>query len=477
MDRVLRRVAMVAAIAPAIACGPESHEIEVDCDAPAVPLVIVGTDELAEPAGQVGDVWVFEVTELDDDLADLLAKGDGVSSDQHASQRVVAVDECGEEPRLVAEGVGRVEAPPRADLPWLADGSVDAPGLWWIHPVDAREPERLSSNAWSFAWFDGGVLVVDDDRLVRIDAHEGGEWTRSTLVEGVEDIARDLRGNAIAARTAVVTTEGELVRVDLQGGTELVRADVYGAWTFDESARALAALSFSGHVVLDVDAGVEIVLGDGSSSESMAGTGSAIWAELDETVPEQTQIVLMPEVRELRLPGRWDCQACRAGAPVRALRGPDGIHLLASDADTPQLVFTGIADVVVGDEAIYLVAYDLEAATPDVPLGAPYSLLQMELDGSGLAPLFDGTVASAARLTDGRWATIDDVRSGGLGALSIRNGERTLDVDSDVLALLETWNDAWSTFDHPRADFLFGTVADGHGHNVVWLADADRLLP
>ncbi len=475
MGRVLYRATAAAAIGSAIACGPEADELEVDCDAPSVPLLMVDGDELATPAGRVGDARLFEVTTFDDDLADLLASGYGVSWDSEAERRIVAVESCGDEPRLVGHGLGDVQVPPREDLPWLAGGSDASPGLWWIDPVHGRAPEHLSSNKFSRSWFAGGVLVVDDDQLVRIDAPQVGESTRTMLVDDIQALALAASHALVVERVAAVTNDEELVRVDMEGGVERVRSGVGAAWAFDPHARAMVAVTFdTRNVALDVDAGVEIALGDGGG---LTGTGSAVWSRLEDSESDQTQLVLMPEVRELRLPGRWDCHACRLGAPVRALRGPEGIHLLASDSDVPDLVFPGEADVVVGDEAIYIVEYEVDAETPGYPLGAPYRVLQMELDGTGLVPLFDRTVASAARLTDGRWATIDTASDGGLGPLSIWNDEQELDVDADVLAVLEQWNDADLTFARPRADFLYSTVSSGHGHNIVWLADADRLLP
>jgi hypothetical protein len=101
----------------ACACAPDSDESEIDCEAAAVPLLPLEDDEDAYLAGRADDDWVFEVRTWPSDLDDIAAGEEAMLPIAH---RVVTVSGCGDEVRVVGESLESLQAPPRADMPWIA---------------------------------------------------------------------------------------------------------------------------------------------------------------------------------------------------------------------------------------------------------------------------------------------------------------------------------------------------------------------
>lgn len=470
------------------ACSAESGRAEVDCDAVAVPLLELAADERAELVGRAGDDWVFEVRTYPADLDDIAAGDDPMLPIAH---RVETVGGCGEEARIVGDGLDWVDAPPQDDLPWIARTAKQRSpqGLWLVDPHAKAPLVRLTSGIEDYVRTESGAIVVDgngSDRtwLSRVEVEVGRSPVMTTEREGIRELAPVLDGSQVYERVAFVTEVAELTVRELATGAErIVRSDVVRARMLDASGDRfyVTTTAAPSGVVIDDAAGLEIELLSGSDVEVIGSASVAVgptWLEgilreAGQTV--ETHQVLLPDLRELRHAGDWTCVDCgRRHSDAILLRGPEGIYRVDPESDTPVLVgaFAGSA-VVLADR---IRVYDAVAVEPPA-LGVPtYRLLDMALDGTDVRDVLGEEANDIASLGDGRWAYVRGVDHDGDGELVVLDegiGERRVvagRVGADVGWL------SWALVgDEGGARLLYHQRGDDEVEGV-WLVDLDRVL-
>jgi hypothetical protein len=481
MTRAWMLVGMVAC-----ACEAGAGQ-EADCESDAdVPLLPLDVDEAATLAGRTDDAWIFQVTTYPEAYATLIARQEQWPAP--VAKRIVAVEGCDAVPRTIADGLEQVHAPPRVGLPWIAASEAivgTSSALWRIDPEGDDAPVQLTGRYSSVVWTDDGALVVDTDdgnggTLVRVRETEDGVTTTIER-EGVLQIARSVVGDLVLDRVALVTIEGDLVVRDLASGEErLVRPGVGSAEALDAHSRILRLSTAieERDVVVDVDGGaaIEFAPDDGRLVFRSSSIGSAEARFFDGEGISDTQIVLLPELRELQFAGDWWCADCsRTETESALLAGPDGLFWLAPGGEVPVRVRAGATIGGIADGHLYA----LEPASPTV--GASYGpgarLVRMDLDGSQPVDLLRGDAAmDVVRLSADRWAYTHDVGADGLGELVV--------VDTATAAREAVADDVWQrgfssfTFDYdePMDDITYFAVSDDPARHGMRLVHVDRLF-
>jgi hypothetical protein len=453
-------------------------------------LLPLEPEESATLAGRVGASWIFDVEVSSSDVLDDIDAS--VDDDpESVGERVVAVDDVGAVPRVIADGF-RVVGRPKVDgLPWLAtQRGEEAPGLWRIDPVNGAAPIRLTSGSGGLAWTETGVLALDGDddepsTLVRLHETSDGEMQKDVLREGVERIVGSLALPDIQDRIALVTTGGDLLVRDVDDGAErLVRTGVASAVGFDAHARALFVTDVDGrYFAIDVDDGRELSLGPDEEGEwvSVAQGHDQVVIAYSESLSDEgsSVVVVMPDLRRLDLEGRWTVvfrDPVEDGTVL--LRGPGGLHRLDPGSTVPSLVLgidTSSAHVI--DERISV----LEDQVRD-PL-APYTLTPrrlLVLDGRDAEPevAFEGPFTNARLLAPDRWAFAEyvDGRGGDVVLVDLDSGAEAR-LDGPVLGYFQTPDDFYAAVaSEAEQTLLYYRDDDDRRINGIWLVDVDRLL-
>jgi hypothetical protein len=438
----------VLVVVMAAGCGPATASDPIDCDEAIVPL-------FDAPEGR--------------ELADVLRVGDGVIVEVKVDlegviyppydHSLLAIDHCGAKPRTLATSVGDLHPAPREGLPWLVEiATTDTSETWLLDPAGDAPHYRVSTSTSafdSFDWFDDGVVVTRSAadgatyELVAISDSAGtvAEWI--AIADVVPHIAAGLSTliRSIASASAV----GELVLVDpLRHSTEAVRSDVLSGFALDVDARLVwftvaDAELYERDWILDRSSGEEILIGrpewSGVGYERTASMISASTSSADET-----QVVLLPEGREMWWPGDWSALfSAHARDGTRLLYKDDQIHRLLPGAERPELIYPAPAIPFFADETFYLFAVDVDS----------YRALRLEDDGSFLDVL-DRGVLDVWALNDGRWVYLTGpAEPGELRVRDLQSGDDTLLADDVIsIAARDPYGSSWGT----RDDVLFVTA-------------------
>jgi hypothetical protein len=453
-------------------------------------LLPLAPEEAATLAGRVGSSWIFDVTVSSSDVTDDIDAS--VDEDlEVVAGRIVAVDEVGAEPRVIADGFDAVTGPPASGLPWLAKRrGADTPGLWRIDPVNGAAPVRLTNAHGSFVWTRTGVLALDGDgdeekMLVHLRETADGEVQKEGLREGVGSIVSNSRGAEVQDRIAFVTSAGDLIVRDVDDGAErVVRTGVSSALGFDAHARVMFVSALDGrYFAIDADDGRELALGPDEQGGYVGVVHSAdqvvIGSGQSPSDEGRSIVVVMPDLRRLDLEGRWMVVFREPGEDGTVLlRGPDGLHRLDPGSTVPSLVLpidTLNAHVI--DDRISV----LEDQVRD-PL-APYTLTPrrlLVLDGRDAEPevAFEGPFTNARLLAPDRWAFAEyaDGRGGDVVLVDLDSGAEAR-LDGPVLGYFQTPDDFYAAVaSEAEQTLLYYRDDDDRRINGIWLADVDRLL-
>jgi hypothetical protein len=485
-DRVVRgayRLACVWACLAAAACGPESGEEPVDCERDVtVPILRVGSDEVVVPYGRMEESWMFVVLTYPGDAREMWTSNAGWSDP--LSYRVVASDGCDAESRTLANGLDELEPAPRADLPWVARSGRDDgdAGLWLLDPMRNGAAHRVQDHwPWQHPWIDGALWMLEGSGdppydLVRVEIDADGEASKNLVRSGVHGIASAV-GPEVVRSVIAVESDGVVIVLDAQSGEELWRRDApYGADVFDADARVLLVVEETEAFVVDRIAGVEIRL-ERSPVTVFESEPGAVWRPLVENGEEFTRMVLIPEMLERRLPGRWSCtDACDADAPARVLQGPDGLYLLGDPMAEPLRLRGGEGDASIVDDHVELRMYEPSMDPDASALEWEHREAAHAFDGSAIVDdRFGRAVLDSIALIDDRWAYVRE-SDDAFGELVFFDGrtEAHVPIADDVFPLLDAWRGAstlpWS---ERRSEFIYVTYEDDE--TTVWLAHADRL--
>lgn len=475
---------MLAITISATAC--EAGTTAVDCENDVdVPLLRLEANETASVAGRSGDAWILEVETHGGDVVDALAGHAEMPA--VVARRVVAVEGCEATPRTIGDGLASVHAPPREGLPWIAesDGSIGtSPPLWRIDPDGRDSPVQITGRYSNVVWVEDGAFVVDaadetGGSLVRV--RETGDGISATVErEGV--LRLSVADQLPRERVALVTTEDDLVVRDVASGEEtLVRPGVGGVWSSDVRSRFLMLYTAVEEraMVVDVDEATAIELIDGAETDFVgrwmtAGSSQSQVYRDDGAV--ESQVVLFPELRDLRFDGDWKCTDCtRKESDAMVLRGPDGLYLLGDGSDVPVQLRPVRGEGFIADGHVYA----FEDVPPSVPADAGRNslrLVRLDLDGSNAVDLLLGERATdIVRLSDDRWAYSRIPGFGMFGELVVMDTATTAreEVADDAMSYLYDRVGAEPEDTDELAYFAVSDDPDRHG---IWIAHVDRLF-
>lgn len=462
------------------ACGPDSAEDEVDCERDAtIPILRVAPNELVVPYGRMGESWMFVVASYDVDVRPMLANDEEwIDAVDH---RVVTTNDCDDDPRTVAIGLDDLESPPRPDLPWVARSarSVAEDDLWILDPARDGNPHRVTGGfPGQYVWTQDALWMLEGDSspgydLVKVSL-TASELAKEPLRSDVHGIARPA-GPQLVRSAVAIESGGAVIVLDAESGDEVWRRSaLHGAYVFDSDAQVILAVEETEAFVVNRFTGTQIRL-ERSPLTLFESESGALWVPLVEDGEEFTRIVLLPEMIDRRLPGRWSCtKAC--DSPRRVLEGPDGLYLLDGPMAEPRLLHAGVGEARIVEDRVELVSYEPPTSADVSPLELEHRESAYSFDGSAIVDdRFGRAVLDSIALEDQRWAYVraaDDE----FGELVLFDGssEELVLIADDVLPMLDAWRAepaaAWS---EPRSEFIYITYEEDE--TTVWLAHAERL--
>ncbi len=238
------------------------------CTADATPIVEA---EVAEVCGQPGPVQILplERDEVVPERWPVVMHGDrylyGIRRFDHAitnldyarldreqrmyaelDARVESIDRCGDDRRVIAEGVDVVIPPPNDGEPWLGY-RTETNTLFWIDPDGAWAPREVARTTQPWDHLASGELVYTFDR----EAQELVQWRLAddevrvgSRLESVIDVGPlvDLGvfGRARTEETIALQSDGELVAIRLATAEVVSVASNVGGFVANSDPRYVA---------------------------------------------------------------------------------------------------------------------------------------------------------------------------------------------------------------------------------------------
>jgi hypothetical protein len=440
--------------APACADQPEpplAELAEICGDAAPVRLFDLEPNEIAFIPQWFGDRLVTLVHEMDRD-------------ESIVGSRVVSVDRCGEDPRLVVDEGALAFPPVGANTPVLAGGDR----LRWIDPA-GRRPAQLIGQGYAIGEVDGVAYVVmlAEDRTSAFVARmevDGDVITPVPVLQGLAPASVEWTGQGGAETALVITLEQQLVEVELASGStrplagpvEAVRIGSDRRFVLYRAARDYTADSLlRPWYVLDRETGAQTYLSHyedavideaGASADDESGS---------------TDVVLLPSLHAHVLAGRWigftpaSDGRIVATRSLDAERGPEyEFWVFDAPEDQPRrLLFRGpVTQSRVHDGAVWVAS-----ERGDRPL------LRLPLDGGALETIAVA-VHAPAWLDGDRFATVRD------SDLVVFGGNRRValvdhHVDADLDGL--HW---WAGHELTRS-LLYQVHDDAHDRRALYLVE------
>jgi hypothetical protein len=415
------RIGLASAL---VGCAPAEDELDLPIEVcgqdEPVQILALEDEQVIDPAGgaaRYGDRWLFGVKTFEIPLTKV---DNALSGSAHLPYRqmdaaIVATGECGEDPRVVAEGLD-VIAPRRRDTdPWLGCKSQTW-GTYWFDPDGAWSPRLVDAGLFCLQY-----LIVDQTVIfyggngelarARLEADEvvievllGGIRSGESVTEFEEDPPDDL---------VFVREDDTVVAVDLRTGDVTTLAEGipnsfsispnrrWLVW-FEEIDEGLHLRSWLRDLTTGVDTSIghdewesiEVELED----SFLLVRGHARWTSLS------TQRIALPSQEAEWLDGR-----------VFAADGYDGRILLQS-VDSEEWVL----DTESGERRPFDVDYDEYAdgvlwsrhAAPYADIGLPEAFLPWDVVGMPLDTLEPEItrerVFSSVDLAGDRWVVGSD---------------------------------------------------------------------
>lgn len=463
------------------------HDVDadepIDCDAAIVPLLEL-THATIQVVRRSGELTIVELEEHPDQ-----------DPTTRTQRRIQAIDGCGMAARTLADGLVEVDVSPRADLPWLVTGA-DA-RRWLFDPVGERPPHRVASNLRSVvAWSARGPVVQSDPdadgrrALVELAMDSTGDVRVRTLHPDVTETT--LAPTVVSTRLAAETGTGSVVVIDLDRATvDTVASADQSAQVVDREGECFVIASDPardrGLWVSNRRAAVDIALGraDWTDIEWRALTGvvEAVQGPTSDA-PAETQLVLIPEMRELWWPaaGQYDL-AARAPDGSRVFVQDEVVLWLAADGDDPRRLDLGLdgqpidrIELFVFDDALFIAV----RAPPDergITLSRWFRPLP---SGDGVTEVFDHPVLGAFRVDDEHWTYFDNgIDSGWRGDLWLYEASTAArwplgTAVQNEIALLNPHIGPALRY-APREDVVFIESTEDMARSTLWLARFDGL--
>ncbi len=420
--------------------------------APDEPLPLA---ELAAPCGEPEPVQVMA---LEPDAVAMypVSTGDRVLALVHdtiddaqdpESGRIVSVDRCGGDARVVLD-LGAIASPPEDPrAPVLARGYL-TDALYFVDPLGVHASQLLG-NGYVIGEGDGVryVALLDETEdetateeaesatLHRVVVGDDGVALQPVL-EGLSPVSAHWTGQGPGPTAVVLTLASELLAVDLATGTTSPLAAPVQDYAVAPDPRFVlyqvprdyaSDSLFEPWYVLDRDTGVHTFLSNFRTAGFDGPTARA--EQFDADGNGHTHVLMLPGLHAHALAGWWATFLASADGRVvatRLLPVIDGLEAEFWVFDTPdaqphRLPFRGRAvPMRVDPDGLYIVARE----------GAD-RLLRLPLDGSP-AVTVAAHVTPPHWLPDGRFLTVRELDDGSIGDLVVYAGSRPALVEEDV---------------------------------------------
>lgn len=363
-----------------VACGePEAEmppaELAEICgvEGPVRVLSAAANEEIGQKLLR-DDVVLAVIREYDDDLVD------GIPSLQTMiGSRLVSVDPCGRDARVIAPDVELIHEPRDDAAPWLA--RTDAEELYWIDPHGRFEPRRVGRAAWA-AEHEGHtyVTVLGENAglldLARLTI-DGDAFALETVAVGLR--AAEAWLGVRPGTALVVDTEDRLLEVELvTGETSLVLEGVaefaatqQGRFVLWRAVRDYTSTSLlQPWFVLDRDTGTQLQVSDDADVRFL---GHAVVRTESGALPV-THVWLLPGFQAHLLEGTWSWfYALPDGRVLTSQQGLEALWIFDAPDAAPRRLFDGqFSQLRLMDDSVWASFQEPELEVVRVPLdGSP----------------------------------------------------------------------------------------------------------
>lgn len=444
------RGAVTIACVLAGACGPSASPqadlAEVCGQEEPAQILALHEDEAVGPSLDAfvpfDDGWLVAVQRLDRTVVDVF---EATASGEYRvvpqlDARVEAIDRCGNDRRVVAEGIDAIFPPRRDGEPWLGYRR-DTEMLFVFDPTGAVQPLPLG-HVRPFRWTvpEGNELIVrrrDERDLVRFTLEAGGAQPE-VLATSVAQTSFMSHGDTPPHTILVLHDDGDLVELALDTGQsepilQGVRMFSEGsdrrwlAWTPGDPATPPSELATEA-TLLDRSTGEQRVLASGEPLFVQV-YGTHLMVEVyDGATPlgtKTTMFMSLPGGEAVTLEGRW----------MSFGGGPDGRIVVTRGGTWPPEAFVyapidGVLREVAGPvpgwtNTLDALWYDDAAPYADLDAareGAPYDLVRFDLS-SLKAQTVQHRIWSGIELPGDRWVGAWGLKPGDpIGELVIVDG-------------------------------------------------------
>jgi hypothetical protein len=323
----------------ALACSEESAIREADvadvCNEPGpVQILTLEREEVVGEAGssaRYGDRYLYGIRTFDHPISNVGVTRAPAAQRGYAEldARIESIDRCGDDRRVVAEGVDSIFVPRNESEPWLGRRS-ETGMLFWIDPEGRWSARELVETR-----FPGTHIVTervvhffrDDEHDIVSITLEGDAPVVETVLDRVVDAQtfsafRDVDASALVY---ALRDDGELVLIDLRSGRMESIAKGVAGFTTDRDPRwvawwpgvhdeVLPPPVTEGWLVDRMTGGTQALAFDDAAELSMRLFGPLLttWQHGPGLDPSrytdilQTRLTFLPRMRSYVLPGKWD---------------------------------------------------------------------------------------------------------------------------------------------------------------------------
>lgn len=376
---VVRRWMLVGSFV-LLACGEADAIADAvvadDCGRPGpVQILPLEREEVVDETWipvQYGDRYLFGIRTFDHPISNVVYTKFDAAQRGYAEvgARIESIDRCGDDRRVVAEGVDTVVAPRTELEPWLALRR-ETRTLYWFDPDGAFAPRELSPVPSSYGW-----MVTDDVvHVFRPDTHDLVRFTlrgdapiRETVIDRVSAVGpmSALRSVDAPSLLFALRDDGELLSLDTRtrrlvstargvGGIVTDRDPRFVVWWPGDSS-ALLPQPIIEATAVDASRGRSLALALGDDAPLAFAMQGPVLATMyygpDPRLPTRTEVVrtrltFLPDMSSILVDGEWEVHGISVGnrftarspLAVRGDRafasasyvfesGPDGVHIV-----------------------------------------------------------------------------------------------------------------------------------------------------
>jgi hypothetical protein len=300
------------------ACAPEEEEAELAIDVcgqdePVQILALEDTQVIGRGNGvaRFGERWLFGVKTFEIPLTKVsgaLGHPDNRPYEQ-IDAAIVVTGDCGEDPRVVAEGLDTIAKRIRDDEPWLGCNSLGS-SLYWFDPDGAHPPLLVAEGLGCDGYLvvDQSVVYYAGDGVLARARLANGQITVDTLLDGIRFGEYLIPLRAAPPDALVAAREDDtVVAVDLRTAEVTTLTEgIESSFSISPNRRWLVWYEKVGEGLpyrmwlRDLEDGVDIEVGRDDwdwTGVDIGDTYAVIRGEA-QFVPASTQVLALPSLRE-----------------------------------------------------------------------------------------------------------------------------------------------------------------------------------